>query len=1115
MQESHIEEADIQFVELVLGYAHINAWEKQLVGRERLKDVVLHDRLRTALTELNRHLPASCIAHAVDELTKSRVALTPVMANKEVYELIRNGIAVNYTNPEGREVPDNVRVIDFEEPKRNDFLVVSQLSIAYQHNDGLTRRPDLLLYVNGLPLVMIELKNATEKVKSGYDDNLKNYKRDIPQLFWYNAFVCISNGIQTRVGAFDAPWDHFFNWVKQQDTAVTHDQPSREEVEALSVKEKKRLSLQLFCEGLCAKEPLLDYFENFVLYHKNKVKIIAKNHQFLGVNNAIALLESKGHEQGKLGVFWHTQGSGKSYSMIFYSRKIRHKVAGNWSFLIITDRKDLDSQIFRNFVETETIHITKEQKENSYRPDGREQLQEYLRSNRTYVFSLIHKFGIEKGKTFPKLTDRDNWIVIVDEAHRTQYKELGENMRIAMPKAQYIAFTGTPLLRSEKTENWFGKYVSEYNFAESIDDGATVPLFYKKSVPKVEQANPDLVEQAAAILEDENLTEEQIKKLDKEYTTLLEVVRREDRLQEIAKHIVGHYPYRLDVVDDLGNRKPMKAMVISIDKFTAVRMHDFVQAAQKEEIKRLRKEMALKGDMELRARHARAIAFMEETRMSVVVSQEGSDKDEKAVFEKEGLNITPHRRLMDHPDEDGQNIEDYFKDANNSYRIVFVTAMWLTGFDAPAVSTLYLDKPLQNHTLMQAIARANRVLEGKRNGLVIDYFGVFRNLKRALAVYAEGSKGKQDGDEEEFPLKEFEELLVLLNEAIAEAKGFCKGLGADVDEILNLGEKGFSEVELFDDFADLILAKDDHKKQLGLYVNTIGSLYDSAKPDIYGHPKVKKERDVFEYLRKIVDRKEDKDEAIERVKARINLLLDTSILATDAFEGSTSSTLAEPPSDHTKNLASEPMLTYLIADSQELDLSKIDFEKLRAQFKERKHKHIEFADLRELMDVKLKQMLAQNKTRGSFLQDFQRVIDDYNSGSMSIEQAYAELIKQAKGLSKEQERAAKMDMTEAQMELFDLLKKDKLSQKEEKAVKKAATELLEKLSDAKNKILIQEWHREKASQEYVKAAIKRILDETLPESYDRKVFAMKTDVVFQHFYERAEAGRGVLKEIGL
>ncbi|MEQ8684226.1 MAG: type I restriction endonuclease subunit R [Imperialibacter sp.] len=1088
INESHIEQSDIQFFEQVLNYEHLNAWEKKLVGRDQMKDVVLKDRLKAKLTFLNSSIPEDKIDYAVAELCKSRATMTPVIANKEVYGLVKSGIQVAYKDKHGAEVNDYVKVLDFEKPQRNDFLLVSQLSIEYLQTDIITRRPDLLIYVNGLPLVMIELKNATEKVKVGFDKNLKDYRRDIPQLFWYNLFVCISNGIETRVGAFNAPWGHFFSWVKLHDTAITHDQLSRQEVEAVGKASGEHLSLKLFAEGLCSRESLLDYYENFVLYHNNKAKIIAKNHQFLGVNNAIESFRNRDGKKGKLGVFWHTQGSGKSYSMIFFTRKIRRKMTGNWSFLIITDRQDLDDQIYRNFKETDTIIETKEQKENYYRPSSRDKLREYMQSNRTYLFSMIYKFGIEKGKKYPHLTDRDDWIVIVDEAHRTQYKGLAENMRIAIPNAKYIAFTGTPLLRNELTRDWFGPYVSEYNFAQSIDDGATVPLFYKKTVPRVEQVNEDLIGNAAEILEDEKLSEEQRKKLDREYTTLFQIVKREDRLQEIAKHIVQHYPYRLDVINDEGARRPMKAMVVCIDKFTAVRMFEFVQQAQKEEIKELRRKISLALDKETKDRYKRAIAFMEETKMAAVISLEGTEKEEVKKFESEGLAIKAHRKLMEYPDDDGRNIEDYFKDPNNTYRIVFVTAMWLTGFDAPAVSTLYLDKPLQNHTLMQAIARANRVIDGKKNGLVIDYFGVFRNLKKALAAYAEGTKGGSGEDEDELPVKEFEELLVMLVQAILEAKQYCKDLGADLEQIIMLGEKGFKEIELFRDYANLILAKDEHRKQLGLYVNTISSLYDSARPEIYEHPEIKAERDVLEYLRKVVDRNVDQDEAIERTKKRLDNLLDTSVQGMGDLR------------DHDH--------VYIRDTSRQIDLSKLDFATLRAEFAEKKHKNIQFADLRGLMEIKLNQMMGQNKTRGAFLERFEDIIKDYNSGSLSIEEAYKELIKQAEELSEEQERAARNDMTESELELFDLLKKEKLTKEEEKNVKLAASSLLAILFDSNRKILIQEWHREKASQEMVRQEIKKILNETLPESYDRKVFAEKSDVIFQHFYELAEMGRG-------
>lgn len=1096
LNESNIELADINFFVEQLGYTHINAWEKQLVGRTSLKEVVLTERLRAKLQQLNSHLPEECIDRAIAEVTKSRATLTPVIANKEVYELIKKGVPVSYKNSDGIEENDYVQLINFNhnEISKNEFLLVSQLSIEYLQAQNITRRPDLLLYVNGLPLVMIELKNATEKVKTGFDKNLKDYQRDIPQLFWFNLLVCISNGIQTRIGSFNAPWDHFFTWLKLKDTAITHDQPSKDEIEEESKRTGEHLSLKIFGEGLCKKESLLDYFENFVLYHKNKVKIIAKNHQFLGVNNAIVALQNRDSNKGKLGVFWHTQGSGKSYSMIFFSKKIQRKVTGNWSFLIITDRKDLDGQIYRNFLETEVIVETKEQKENYYRPADRDKLQEYLQSNRSYIFALIHKFGLESGKTFPKLTDRNDWIVIVDEAHRTQYKNLAENMRIALPHAQYIAFTGTPLLRNELTKDKFGPYVSEYNFAQSIEDGATVPIYYKKSVPRVEQVNPDLVGDAAEILEEENLSDEQRKKLDREYSTLMTVVRRDDRLEEIAKHIVKHFPYRLDVVNDEGRRTPMKAMVISIDKFTAVRMYEKVQYHLKEEVKELRKKMVAERDPETKKRYERAVQFIADTRMTVVISQEGSDKEEEKTFSEQGLDIRPHRELMDHPDDDGRNIEDYFKDPNNNYRIVFVTAMWMTGFDAPSVSTLYLDKPLQNHTLMQTIARANRVFEGKKNGLVIDYFGVFRNLKKALAAYAEGTKGKageKPGDDDEYPAKEFDELLKLLEQAIVEAKIYCKALGADLERILSLEEKGFKDIQLVQEFANIILAKDEYRRQLGLYVNTIVSLYDSAKPEVYDFPLIKKNRDVLQYLRDVVDRNVDQDEAIARAKKKIDELLDTSVVGKG-------------------DLLDSGKPVYTIDGSRQIDLSKLDFEALRKQFPTKEHKNIQFADLRELMEIKLKQMLAQNKTRGSFLVNFQRVIDDYNSGSMTLDQAYEELLKQAEGLSEEQQRAAKNDMTEREQELFDLLKKEKLSKAEEKEVRLAAKTLLQKLFDAKNKILIPEWHKEKATQEKVRSEIQNLLADLLPEpTYDRLSFSEKVDVAFRHFYTLAELGLGV------
>ena len=1088
LNECHIEEADIKFFLEKLNYDnHINAWKDELIGRDSLKEVVLKSNLKKALEKLNPNLPESCITYAIEELTKSRVSLGELEANEEIYNHIKNGIAVTFKNALGKDESTYVKIIGFDDTDKihNEFLVVSQLTIEYLSSNG-KRRPDLILYINGLPLVMLELKNASIKIKTGYDDNLQTYRRDIPQLFYYNLCVGISNGIQTRLGSFNAPWEHFFSWAKLEDNISNKNQDGLLLIEQKSKKEDSRLSLQRLCEGLFCKEHFVDYLENFVLYHKKKIKIIAKNHQFLGVNRAIENFEKKDND-GKLGVFWHTQGSGKSYSMIYFSKKIRRKITGNWSFLIITDRNDLDDQIFKNFCDTKVINLGTGEKtdNNQYRAKGhksRAQLEESLTQNKSYYFSTIFNFGLEKGKTYTQKSPRKDWIVIVDEAHRSQYKSLGENLKIALPNAQYIAFTGTPILKNGLTENWFGKYVSEYNFAQSIEDGATVPLFYRKSVPSVVLENDDLSDEALEIINQYDINEEQIDKLNKEYTTLFQAVKRDDRLDEIAKHIVKHFPDRLDVRDENNNRKPMKAMVISIDKFTAVRMFDKVQLALNEEKKELTRAK-FRANAEEKIHIQRKLDFIEETKMAVVLSQEGSDKEEAEKFAKEGLDIKPHRDLINKLDDNGADIEDYFKDPNNSYRIVFVTAMWMTGFDAPSVSTLYLDKPMKNHTLMQTIARANRVYEGKKNGMIIDYFGVFRNLRKALSDYAEGSTG--NGNPIDMPVKEFDELLNLLNEAIEKSKEFLNNIEIDVNKIHNLGEKGFSEIELFKEFANIILKSDDIRKDFNLFVNTISSLYDSAKPEVYDYPHYKKDRDLLVYLKEIVNRKLDRDEEIEKARKDIDKLLDRSVFGNKDLE--------------------ESKVT--ITDYKEINLGKLDFEKLRKEFPKKAYKNSEFTDLKEFMQLKLKQMMAQNKTRGKFLEDFQKIIDEYNNGSVDVEDAFEKLIEQYQKLDEEQERyIAEGFENDKELEIYDLLKKENLTIDEEKKVKKAARSLLKTFSDKKRELFIYNWYQDRQKKEEVESTINEVLDKELPLSYDRVIFANKKQEVFNHIYHLAEMG---------
>ena len=694
--EDMIEQAAIKALQERHNYTVLNCMTEEPdtlpdgTGRKDKKQVVLPDVMLESLCRINPDIPEQTVRTVVDELCHTPVSGDLMLTNYQNYQEIRNGITVEY-NKDGKKTSNIFRLLSYNDALSNTFTVASQMWIKGETH---WRRPDLIIFINGFPLVFIELKNSNIPVKNAYDINLKNYLKDIPYLFNYNQICVLSNGMETRLGSFAAGYEFFFEWLKVENEK---EKPDRKAIR------ENCTSLEYFIAGLCEPKNLLDYIENFILYDRRRTKIIAKNHQFFGVNNAYNAFLRREELKGKLGVFWHTQGSGKSYSMVMLARKIKHKCTGNFTFLIVTDREDLDTQIYKNFLRTE--FITDKDK---VQPANSKQLREELKTNKSILFTLIHKFRYDKGKKYPVLSERDDIIVIVDEAHRTQYKDLAENMRTGLPNAQFLAFTGTPLLGAKRLTNaWFGDYVSEYNFAESIKDNATVPLYYVKRVPEVELQNDFLDSDFAEVLEEENLTDAEQRRLENHYAKELEVIKRDDRLDAIAQHIVYHFPRR-------GFRG--KGMVISVDKFTAVKMYDKVSYYWKEEIKKLNAQITKTKDAAEKLRLKDLVDYMRKVEMAVVISE---DADEEAKFAAEGLSIKPHRDRMNKVDENGFDIEDNFKDPNNPLQLVFVCAMWLTGFDAPSVSTLYLDKPMKGHTLMQTIARANRVYNGKECGLMV------------------------------------------------------------------------------------------------------------------------------------------------------------------------------------------------------------------------------------------------------------------------------------------------------------------------------------------------------------------------------------------------------------
>jgi type I restriction enzyme R subunit len=496
------------------------------------------------------------------------------------------------------------------------------------------------------------------------------YRNEIPQLFIPNAFIMLSNGSQTRIGSISAGWEHFFEWKRINDEGETG-----------------VVSLETVLRGLCEKERFLDYVENFILFEEARgglIKKVAKNHQFLGVNKSIAKVESLGEHQGRLGVFWHTQGSGKSLSMVFFTQKVLRTIAGKWTFVVVTDRNELDKQIYDTFNATGAVTGAEVHAKNG------KHLQELLSQDHRYVFTLIQKFRTERGESYPPLSDRRDIIVITDEAHRSQYDIFAMNMRQALPNAAFLGFTGTPLIagEEERTREVFGDYVSIYDFSRSIDDGATVPLYYENRIPELQLTNENLNEDMEDLLDAAALDPEQERLLERQFAREYHLITREDRLETVADDLVKHFTGR-------GYRG--KAMMVCVDKATAVRMYDKVQKHWGTYLTELRSARAAAPEAD-RAPLEEKIAFMESTDMAVVVSQSQNEiEDSKA----KGLDIVPHRKRMLQED-----MEESFKDEDNPLRLVFVCAMWITGFDVPACSTIYLDKPMKSHTLMQTIARA-------------------------------------------------------------------------------------------------------------------------------------------------------------------------------------------------------------------------------------------------------------------------------------------------------------------------------------------------------------------------------------------------------------------------
>jgi len=910
------------------------------LGRETKGEVVLTDRLRAALTQLNPGLPAEALQTAIDELARDRSAMSLEAANREVYGLLKEGIPVSIPDREhGGQKTERLRVVEWERPERNDFLLVSQFSVV---GSLYTCRPDLVGFVNGLPWVVIELKKPGVPARAAFDENLTHYKKEIPQLFWYSALLIASNGTDSRVGSLTADWERFFEWKRVE----------RED-------EPRRVSLEVMLRGTCDRARLLDLVENFTLFSEHKaglVKILGQNHQFLGVNNAIrSMLEARKLGHGRGGVFWQTQGSGKSFSMVFFAQKVLRKLAGNWTFVVVTDRVELDEQIAKTF---KTVGAVSEAEGDQCHAASGAHLRELLRGNHRYVFTLVHKF-----QTPELLTDRSDVIVLTDEAHRSQYDTLALNMRAALPKALFLAFTGTPLIAGEeRTKEVFGEYVSIYDFQQSVEDGATVPLFYENRTPELELVNPELNDDIYYLIEGAGLDAEQEEKLEKVLGRQYHLITRDDRLETVAQDIVRHF---------LGRGFVGKAMVVSIDKATALRMHDKVRKHWAAETARVQKELGElaygpRGGERSREQARRDVRLAElRTRMEVLTTTDmavivSPGQNEIEQMKKLGLDIEPHRKRMN---ESQPGLDEKFKDTSDPLRLVFVCAMWLTGFDAPSCSTVYLDKPMRNHTLMQTIARANRVFPGKHSGVIVDYANVFASLEKALAIYGAGKGGTN-------PVKDKAQLVAALREAIAAATAFCAGHGVDLAAMEALPLGGMERLAAIESAINALIGPDALRREFFGHEKFVGTLYRAVKPDPAAIEFSVRVAGIAMLAAAIRAKLSPNPPDIATILKQIGELLDDSITGLTIREGG-------PPA---------------------IDLSKINFEALAERFKESKHKNTDLEALKAAIAAKLAKLVRLNRTRADFAEKFEALIESYNNGSRSIEQLFEELLKLSNSL---------------------------------------------------------------------------------------------------------------------
>ena len=1083
-EDNNVQEPAARLFEEELGWRSVYAFNAEtfgpdsLLGRKDATQVVLVRELDAALLRLNSKLAASeqgCgqLALAREQLLDADPTKTLLQHNEAKWKLLRDGITLK--SPAGNAAEDvHVKVVEFD-PDRveaNDFLVVRELWVQ---SGPFRRRCDLVGFVNGLPLVFVELKRHDKGLQAAYDDNYTDYKDTIPHLFHYNALVIVSNGTDARFGSITSTWDHFYRWKRinedDPDPAPKHDELPLAPL------------LPILLHGMCNKSELLDIVENFTLFDSSEehtLKLIARNHQFIGVNKAIARLKSGDADvqAGKLGVFWHTQGSGKSYSMVFFCQKVHRKVSAGYTFVLLTDRKELDTQIYTTFV---GCGVSTNKGDKATGADG---LQRLLGDeNRRYVFSLIHKFHKRVAEPW---TSRRDIIVLSDEAHRTQYGRLATQMRMALRHATFMAFTGTPLIEGKErneTEKVFGSYVSVYDFQRAVADGATLPLYYENRGEKLRIVDADLNKRIEARIDaaraDGELSEEKETALYRELAREYPVFTSETHLNDVASDFVAHYHQRWRLMESpaKAGEPPnyggnAKALLVCIDKITCAKMAERIKDKWalkmleiQGEIGREAERFAKAGKPEdahvkrLRAQHA----WMAETQIHPVFSPEQNEVKE---FKAEGIDVRPYREVMV-KGIGGKALEECFKDGKHPFRVAIVCAMWLTGFDVKSLATLYLDKPMKGHTLMQAIARVNRVAPNKKNGLIIDYNGMLKSLRKALATYAQGDKGVQTD-----PLFDEDQALAEYANAISKVQAHLTTLGFELNELIR-AEEGKETWAALLKAQNALSTSAENKKTFQVLAEDVADRFRGLFPNAGLFQYEPQESAIAAIYNQLQKPKPPVD--ISAIMQEIRGVIDMSlgVAQKDKFE----------------------------SGSKQYDLSGIDFERLRVEFAKSPYKETALLTLQERIEARLQRMLAVNPSRIDLHQRYLDIIAEFNrdKDAAEIQRVFDKLFKVYDALDDEETRYIREGFgNDKELAVFDLLSKDKASitKADINKIKQAAKSLMEIVETRRREM--GNLKDRAAAQAQMKMAIVDGLLEGLPDGYTSEDIDRRAEIIYQY-----------------